>query len=69
MSDIFLQGYQPVAIEKIDRFRLSTRYGILNVYSSILLLLIQHFVCFIIKTQAKMLVTVTKPGDGSCFPF
>ena len=57
MSDIFLQGYQPVAIEKIDRFRLSTWNGILNVYSSILLLFIQHFVCFIIKTLAKMLVT------------
>ena len=57
MSDIFLQGYQPVAIEKIDRFRLSTCNGILNVYSSILLLFIQHFVCFIIKTLAKMLVT------------
>ena len=57
MSDIFLQGYQPVAIEKIDRFRLSTWNGILNVNSSILLLFIQHFVCFIIKTLAKMLVT------------
>ena len=57
MSDIFLQGYQPVAIEKIDRFRLSTCNGILNVNSSILLLFIQHFVCFIIKTLAKMLVT------------
>ena len=42
MSDKFLQGYQPVVIEKIDRFRLSTWNGILNVYSSILLLFIYY---------------------------
>ena len=69
MSDIFLQGYQPVAIERLIVFVCQHRMVFLNVYSSILVLSIQHFVCFIIKTQAKMLVTVTKPGDGSCFPF
>ena len=56
MSDIFIQGCRPVVIEEIDRL-LSTWNGILNVYSSILLLFIRHFFGFIIKTLTKMIVT------------